>query len=125
MEISLPISLGVFISIIAILIAVLVLFIVLFTFAVLRKNKTSERVVQLQSRVTELSAVYEELDPRASILLHNSDNDMETMDNKAYSVPRKATPKIDLAAPQGETPKVDLTAPPGEAYEIMRSVSHQ
>lgn len=68
--------------------------------------------------MTELSAVYEELDPRASrmILQDSSDSKiMETMDNKAYSVPRKTTP----------TKVVDPEVPLGEAYEIMRSVKHQ
>ena len=114
-EISLPISLGVFVPIIVILIALLVLLIVLYISAIGKKKETSARIAQLQSRVMELSSVYEELDPRASVLLHDSDNSMEKMmDNKAYSVPRKATQKI-----------VDSEATLGQAYEIMRSVSRQ
>ena len=116
-EISLPISLGVFIPIIAILIALLALFILLYISAVHRKKETIAQVTHLQSRVTELSTVYEELDPRASRLIihNNSNNSMETMDNNAYNVPRKTTP------PKSVDPEVPL----GEAYEIMRSVKHQ
>ena len=108
-DITLPIALGV---VIVILIALLVLSITLIGCLALRRKKTKARIAQLQRRVTELSSVYEELDPRASILLQSStSNNMETTDNKAYSVPRKATPKLEVS--------------PGEAYEIMRSVSHK
>ena len=124
MEISLPISLGVFIPIIVVLIALLLLFIALYISIVHKKRETSARVAQLQSRVTELSSVYEELDPRASMLLAGSTNNVETSDNKAYSVPQKEAYSI----PRKATPKiVDSEAPPplGEAYEIMRSVSRK
>lgn len=98
-----------------VLVIALIVFIVLFCSLYRKKKETSARVAQLQSRVTELSSVYEELDPRASMLLsRNSNNDMETKDNTAYSVPRNTPMKI-----------VDSETPLGEAYEIMRSVSHQ
>jgi cell division protein FtsL len=114
--------LGVFIPIVVILIALLLLFIVLYLSLARKRKETSVRVSQLQKRVTELSSVYEELDPRASILLsssttsmRNNNNGMDTTDNNAYNVPRIATMKVD-------DPETPLS---GEAYEIMRSVSRK
>ena len=100
-----------------ILIGLLIIFMVLYISLARKKKETSARVAQLQSRVTELSSVYEELDPRASMLLSQSsirNNDTDTTDNKAYSVPRNTPMKI-----------VDTEIPLGENYEIMRSVTHQ
>jgi Tfp pilus assembly protein PilV len=110
--------LGVFISIVVIMIALLLLFIVLYVSLARKRKETSVRVAQLQRRVTELSSVYEELDPRASMLLSSStsnNNGMDTTDNNAYNVPRIATMKVD-------DPETPLS---GEAYEIMRSVSRK
>lgn len=69
--------------------------------------------------MTELSVVYEEVNPinaaYTELRRNNStsdDSSMDTYNNRAYKVPRPLT-------------KENLATEPQEGYEIMRSVSHQ
>ena len=95
-----------------ILIILVVIFILAYVSLLLKKKETTAQVTHLQSRVTELSAVYEELDPNAGNGIREAYT-MQTIDNTAYKVPRKVTK-------QDSDPDVPL----GDAYEIMRSAKH-
>lgn len=69
----------------AFILILFILFTLMWIIHIVKKRRTSEQVDLLQARVTELSAVYEEVD---------LNENMETIDNRAYRQVEKSMKSI-------------------------------